>query len=107
MIAAVEIELGVWQDCGAVFGTNGALNYSFYSDSRIDDYIAQTRLHSDPAVVAAAFARIEEIILDDCPIVGLFIADNALVTSGRIGGVREEILRPWAPLSGAAKWWIK
>jgi len=107
MIAAVEIELGVWQDCGAVFGTNGALNYSFYSDSRIDDYIAQTRLHSDPAVVAAAFARIEEIILDDCPIVGLFIADNALVTSGRIGGVREEILRPWAPLSGAAEWWIK
>ena len=107
MIAAVEIELGVWQDCEAVFGTNGALNYSFYSDSRIDGYIAQTRLHSDPAVAKAAYAKIEEIILEDCPIAGLFIADNALVAGSRMQGIKDELLRPWAPLAGAEEWWIE
>ena len=106
MIASVEIELGVWQDCGPVFGTTGELNYSFFSDVRIDGYITQTSLHSDPAVVSAAYAKIEEIILEECPIVGLFIPDNAVITSSRLKGVKEENLRPWAPLADIGEWWI-
>ncbi len=107
MIAAVESELGVWQDCSAIFGTSGKLNYSFYSDAKVDGYLEQLSLHSDPGVAAAAFARIEEIVIEDCPIVGLFIADNALIVSDRIKGVREEVLRPWNPLASIGEWWIE
>lgn len=106
MIAAVETELGVWQDCRDILGTLGSLNYSFYSDARVDGYLEQIALHSDPAVVSAAYSKIEEIVLEDCPIAGLFIADNAVIVSKRVKGVREEVLRPWSPLADALNWWI-
>lgn len=107
MIAAVETDLGTWQDCSAYFETAGRLNFSFYTNGKVDDYLKQIRTHSDPAVISAAYAKIEEIVLDECPIVGLFISDNAIVVRSRLKGVRDESLKPWAPLAAITEWWIE
>ncbi|MBO7658622.1 MAG: ABC transporter substrate-binding protein [Clostridia bacterium] len=107
MLAAVEIELGTWQSVEKILKTDGELNFTFYGNSRIDDYIEQIETIENAGVILAAYNEIEKIVLEDNPIAGMFIADNAVVLSGRLQGFRQEAVRPWNILATAAEWWIE
>ena len=107
MLAAVEIELGTWQSVEKILKTDGELNFSFYGNSRIDDYIEQIETIENAGVILAAYNEIEKIILEDNPIVGMFVTDNAVVLSARLHGFRPEALKPWNVLATANEWWIE
>lgn len=106
-MAAMEIELSCWPDVEAVVKTDGALNYSYYSNPLVDAYIEQAGALEDPAVVVAAYNEIEKLLLEDNPIIGMYVVQNAAIVKSELRGVRRELLFAQDILGSANGWWIR
>ena len=106
-MAAMEIELSFWPDLAAVLKTGGELNYSYYTNSLVDAYIEQAEAQEDPEVVVAAYNEIEKLLLEDNPIIGMYVIQNAAIVRNELRGVRRELLFPQDILGSAGEWWIK
>lgn len=106
-MAAMEIELSFWPDLSAVLKTDGELNYSYYSNTLVDAYIGQAETLEDPEVVVAAYNEIEKLLLEDNPIIGMYVVQNAAVFKSELRGVLREQFFPQDILGAVSEWWIK
>lgn len=107
MLAAAETELPDWLDPSALFAYDGALNYSGWKNDRADEYIARLRTINDDEVYNAVFGVIEDVVLTENPIIGLYISSGTAVMGSRLGGVDIDGFYVWDLMNGFCNWFIR
>lgn len=96
-------------ECALVWGTGGAMNFSGFSNSIVDQLIAQARIPSDHAVRAVSYKKIQSILAEQLPWVFLAQPKLLLVHRDDIANTKQADQSltglPWDnPLFNAAKW---
>ena len=106
MLMPVQLELGSWIDVEKIYATEGEYNYSFYSNSVIDGYFTQLKSLGEKAVLSAGYNSIEDILIEDCPVIGLYIGYDTVVIRDNVSGVKRESFYGWDPLAAFYSWGI-
>ncbi len=96
-------------ECSLVWSTAGAMNYSKFSNSKIDALLAQGRLAPDKPARAKVYQEIQGILANELPWVFLVQPDLLLAHSVNIGNIKQANQNltglPWDnPLFNAASW---
>ena len=106
MLAALQTELGTWMSTEKIFGTGETLNYSYYSSSKADVLLDQIRLTADSETLLAARKELEDIIIDEVPIIGFYISQNAAVVSERLKGISSDSFEFVNLFAHINEWWL-
>lgn len=106
MIMPMQVELGSWIDLEKIFETGGELNCSFYSNASVDSYFKQIKSLGASDVIAAGYGEIEKILLDENPIIGLYINNDSIVVRDSVKGIARGTVYAWNPLANFYKWGI-
>lgn len=107
MMLPMQLTLGCWTDFSEVFETGGALNLSFYSNRQVDTYISQLKSLAQPEVLSAGYNAIEDILLAEAPIVGLYIGYDSVAVRSDVLGVSRTDFYAWDPLACFYQWGIE
>jgi peptide/nickel transport system substrate-binding protein len=88
------------EDLTPVFGTGGARNFGGFSDTRVDEVLAELRQTWDPSGRWTAMRRLGTLLAETCPVAPLVAPDPRGLISRRIHGATVE--SGWLSLRGAA-----
>ena len=107
MLIPMQLTLGCWTDLSEVFQTGGLLNMSFYSNRLVDTYFEQLKSLDQPDVLSAGYNAIEAVLLEEVPIVGLYIGRDSVAVKDRVLGVSRTDFYAWDPLACFYQWGIE
>ncbi|MBQ8827919.1 MAG: ABC transporter substrate-binding protein [Clostridia bacterium] len=94
-LAIMEIKLGSWIDLESVFSKDGELNINVYSNEQLETLFDNVAATSDSAAVSDMYRQIKEILLEDMPIIGLYIKNSTVVSSFRLWNVATSGIYTW------------
>jgi ABC-type transport system substrate-binding protein len=92
--ALLSYYIGSWPDIEPLFATDGAMNLSGYSNEELDDLLSG--LFAKDSILDD-MTRIKSILDYELPVMGLYIAQEAIVISEKIYG-RDAEYKFWSPL---------
>lgn len=90
MLVGMETELNGYNDIEKFFGASGEYNLSAWQNEKVEEYISKLKTIEDNDICNAAFAKIEETVYDECPIIGCFIASQTAIIGRNLYGVNSE-----------------
>ena len=82
-LALVNINISSWPDIEPLFSTSGSMNIFGYTNPELDDILANLFISND---VLRDTSRIKDILDNELPLLGLYIAQEAIVMSEKIYG---------------------
>ena len=66
-----------------MFNSNGDANFSKYANPRVDDLLAQGNAQSDPDQAISLYQQVEDIALEDMPLIPLYTSRTPSCTRPR------------------------
>lgn len=98
---------GTDPDPGATLRSGGATNFNSYENPRIDELIAAGLEEVDPDKRRVIYHEIQEIVVEDVPMLYLQWDDWYTVFSNRVKGLPAEVNDGFTPFwVGLSKWWL-
>lgn len=93
-------------DDGGTLRSDGASNFSHYSNPRVDELLDQGLRSADPEERAVAYREIQAIVAEDVPFIFMMYWNWYSVFNKRIKGLPEEVLSADVIYQQAYKFWI-
>ncbi len=87
-IALLGLNLSEVPILAGLLGTDGNMNFNFYSDSIMDSLIVQTSTAADEAGMQQVYSQIQLRIVENLPIMGLLYRTGTVLSSRSLGGLR-------------------
>lgn len=92
-MALVGFNLSYLPDLSYLFKSGASGNCSFYSSEKMDDLLAAAKAAPSADELKSIMADIQQLIVDDLPLLGLFFRSGTLVSRislGGLSGIRED-----------------
>lgn len=92
-MALVGFNLSYLPDLSYLFKSGASGNCSFYSSEKMDDLLAAAKAAPSNDELKSIMADIQQLIVDDLPLLGLFFRSGTLVSRislGGLSGIRED-----------------
>ena len=94
-VSAGDFECGLWgvgfnslgDDVRRVYYTNGANNRSWYTNPEVDKLIDAAVAEMDDTVRKALYQQIQEIAIDDLPVINLYYENEIFGMAKGLGGI--------------------
>ena len=70
-----------------LLGTDGSMNFNFYSDTVMDSLLKQTASAADEAGMKQVYSQIQMKVVESLPIMGLLFRSGTVLSSRSLGGL--------------------
>lgn len=87
-IALIGLNLSEVPNIVGLLGTNGNMNFNFYSDGVMDELLKQTLTAVDEAGMRQVYSQIQMKMVEDLPVMGLVFRSGTVMSSRSLGGLR-------------------
>ncbi len=94
-------------DDGGTLASDGASNYSQFSNARVDELLAQGRRELDPAARKVIYDEAQAIVADEVPFLFMMFWDWYNLFNRRIKGLPETALTGDPIYAKAYQFWIE
>ena len=86
-IALIGLNLSEVPNLIGLLGTDGKMNFNFYSDSVMDDLLKQTTSAQDEAGIRQVYSQIQMKVVESLPVMGLLFRSGTVLSSRSLGGL--------------------
>lgn len=86
-LALIGVNLSEIPVLQPLLGTGGSLNFNRYSNSTMDDLIAQTSTATDETSLKQIYSEIQLMLVDRLPIMGLLFRTGTVLSTRSLGGL--------------------
>jgi peptide/nickel transport system substrate-binding protein len=94
-------------DASDTLMSDGANNFSSYSNARVDELMAQGLTEVDPVARKTIYDEIQTIIADEVPFIPMMFWDLYNIYNNRLKGMPSEVLSADPVHFTAREWWIE
>jgi len=86
-IALIGLNLSEVPRLTGLLGTDGNMNFNFYSDSVMDSLLKQTLTAADEAGMKQVYSQIQLNVVENLPVMGLLFRTGTVLSSRSLGGL--------------------
>lgn len=87
-LALIGLNFSEVPNLKGLLGTDGNMNFNFYSDALMDNLIAQTGSADDEAGMQQVYSQIQLKVVEDLPVMGLMFRAGTVLSSRSLGGLK-------------------
>jgi len=86
-IALIGLNFSEVPNIVSLLGTDGKMNFNFYSDSVMDSLLKQTLTAADEAGMKQVYSQIQLNVVENLPVMGLLFRTGTVLSSRSLGGL--------------------